>query len=235
MGWSRRRQALAQRWTRLRRARLLTAIAAACTLAFVLLALLLRRAAGSDLDVAVTLAVQRVDNLAFETLMVAISALGFWPLNWMTHLAAALGFWLASFRREALFVLATAGAGLVSGIAKLLVERPRPTADVVRVLSGVLDYSYPSGHVVSYVSFYGFLFFLVYVLFKRSAWRTAALTGLGLLVALVGVSRIALGHHWASDVVGGYALGTAYLLLLIVLYRLTGSAAEASAPTRGDV
>ena len=74
--------------------------------------------------------------------------------------------------------------------------------------------------MVSYVSLYGFLFFLVYVLVKRSWQRTAVLSVLALLVGLVGVSRIYLGHHWASDVVGGYALGTAYLLVLIEAYRL---------------
>ena len=154
------RRALAQRWTRVRRARLLPAIAAGSMVAFLLLVVLLRRAAGSALDLTVTTAVQRIDSPAFELLMAGISAPGFWPLNWMSHLAAVLGFWLAGFRREALFVLATAGAGLISGVTKLLVERPRPTADVVRVLGEVLDYSYPSRHVVSYVSFYGFLFFL---------------------------------------------------------------------------
>jgi undecaprenyl-diphosphatase len=84
----------------------------------------------------------------------------------------------------------------------------------------LLDYSYPSGHVVSYVCLYGFLFFLVYALVTRSWQRTAVLCLLGLLVGLVGISRIHLGHHWASDVLGGYALGTAYLLLLVEAYRL---------------
>jgi undecaprenyl-diphosphatase len=84
-----------------------------------------------------------------------------------------------------------------------------------------LDFSYPSGHVVAFVSLYGFLFFLTYVLFKRSVWRTAALGVLGSLIVLIGPSRIYLGHHWASDVLGGYAFGTAYLLILVEAYRLT--------------
>lgn len=226
------RHALAQRWTRIRRARLLTAVAALSAAAFLLPALLLQRAGGSSIDLAISSWVQRVQHPLLEWLMVGISALGFWPLSWVIQGAAVLGFWLVSFRREAVFVLATAGAGLLSGTAKVLVERPRPTTDAVRVLSDLVDYSYPSGHVVSYVAFYGFLFFLVYVLFRRSPWRTAALTVLGLLVGLVGVSRIYLGHHWVSDVAGGYALGMAYLLILILLYRLTGGAVETPAPSK---
>ena len=92
---------------------------------------------------------------------------------------------------------------------------------MVRVASELLDFSFPSGHVVGFVSLYGFLFFLIYVLFRRSPWRTAALVLCGLLLGLVGISRIYLGHHWASDVLGGYAFGSAYLLLLVEFYRLT--------------
>ena len=220
------RHALARRWTRVRRARRLTAVAAGSALVFLVLAVLLRRAAGSQVDLAVSTGVQRLNHPAIEWAMVAISAPGFSPVNWMIVPAAALGFWLAGFRREALFIVATAGAGVISGLAKALVERPRPGEGAVRVLGQLLDYSYPSGHVVGYVSLYGFLFFLVYVLFKRSVWRTAVLSLLGALVGLIGVSRIYLGHHWASDVLGGYALGAAYLLILIQLYRITSPELE---------
>ena len=133
---------------------------------------------------------------------------------------ASLSLLIAGLWREALFVLLTEGAGTLAAFVKLLVERPRPGGDAVRVASELLDYSYPSGHVTGYVALYGFLFFLVYVLFKRSLWRTVTLTALGLVVGLIGISRIHLGHHWASDVLGGYALGSAYLLLLVVAYRL---------------
>ena len=219
-GVSRTPGVTARRWVIDRRARLMAGLAAALGLVFVCLALLLQRAAGTAIDLAITGAIQRVESPVFAQLMVAISALGYWPWSWLSFGGAVGGLFLAGFRYEALFVLATHGAGLLAAFAKLLVERPRPTADVVRVMSELGDFSYPSGHVVSYVSFFGFLFFLTYVLFKRSWQRTAALVVLGLLVGLVGISRIHVGHHWASDVLGGYALGTAYLLILIELYRV---------------
>ena len=199
----------------------MAALVAALVLGFLLLALSLRQAPGTGADLAITLAVQRVQLPAFARVMAAVSALGFWPWDWLILGAAVAGFWLAGFRRAALFLLAAPVPALLTITIKLLVARPRPGDDVVDVAGALHDYSFPSGHVVGYVSLYGFLFFLVYVLFRRSLWRTAALWLLGLLVGLVGVSRIYLGHHWASDVLGGYALGTAYLLVLIEVYRLT--------------
>ena len=222
-----------------RRSRFLAALVAVLGLGFLVLALSLRRAPGLGIDLAITLAVQQARIPAFAQVMAAISALGFWPWDWLVLGATTAGFWLAGFRRAALFLLFTPAPGLLTRTVKLLVARPRPEEDLVNVASVLRDYSFPSGHVVSYVSLYGFAFFLVYVLFKRSHWRTAALWLCGLLIGLVGVSRIYLGHHWASDVLGGYALGTAYLLILIEIYRLTTikpavAAAQSAEPADGS-
>lgn len=203
-----------------RRARMAAGVAAALGVAFVVLALAMQRAEGTAIDVAVTSLMQRIDDRLFARLMVAVSSLGYAPWSWAIFWAAAVGLFVAGFRREALLVLGTHGVGVLVAMVKLLVERPRPTAEVVRVLSQVGEFSFPSGHVASYVTFYGLLFFFAYALFKRSWWRTAALVLLGLPISLVGVSRIYLGHHWASDVAGGYALGLAYLLILIEVDRL---------------
>ena len=212
---------VARRWVISRRARLIVGLAATLTGLFVVMAFLLRRAAGTAADLEITTRVQAVEAPGLTPLMVAISLPGYWPWSSLAFGVLFFAFWLAGFRREALFLFGTPGAGLLSGFAKLLVERPRPTGPDVRVLSQLFDYSYPSGHVVGYVSLFGFVFFLVYVLFKRSWWRTALLIALGLLIGLVGLSRIYVGHHWVSDIVGGYALGSAYLVLLVEVYRLT--------------
>ena len=209
----------------------MAAVVAALALGFVLLAVSLRRAAGTAVDLAITTSLQRVEHPLFAATMAAITALGYWPWDWLVLGTAVAGFFVAGFRRAALLLLATPVPGLLTGAIKTLVERPRPGGDAVRVAGELLDFSYPSGHVVSFVSLYGCLFFLTYALLKRSAWRTAALCLLGALVVLVGPSRIYLGHHWASDVVGGYAFGTAYLLLLVEAYRLaTGRPAAATSP-----
>jgi membrane-associated phospholipid phosphatase len=99
------------------------------------------------------------------------------------------------------------------------VHRPRPGADIVNVLQQLNDFSFPSGHVLTYTAFFGFLFFLGYTLLKPSFARTVLLAILGSLVALIGISRIYVGDHWASDVIGAYLLGSLWLALSVYIYR----------------
>jgi undecaprenyl-diphosphatase len=79
--------------------------------------------------------------------------------------------------------------------------------------------SFPSGHTVHYVVFFGFLCFLVFTLLRPRALRWAMLGLLAGMMLLVGPARIHLGAHWASDVLGGYLFGAAMLLGIISLYR----------------
>jgi membrane-associated phospholipid phosphatase len=189
---------------------------------FTLLALMLRHAAGTAFDVAITRWVQQFENPAFAALMQGISALGYRPWSDVMLIGAIGGCLAARWYREAAFVVVTQGAGWLAASIKLLIERPRPTSELVRVLGHVGETSYPSGHVTSYVVLYGLLFGMVYVRARRGWRRTLLLTTFGVLVGLVGISRIYLGHHWASDVAGGYALGGAYLLVLLEAYRWVG-------------
>jgi undecaprenyl-diphosphatase len=124
------------------------------------------------------------------------------------------------FHWEAVAALfATLLPPIVNVIIKEYIRRPRPTIDLVNVLNILDSYSFPSGHVMFYVGFYGFLWFLVYTLLKRSWRRTALLVFLGIFIALVGMSRIYLGQHWASDVLGAYLLGSLTLVVILGFYR----------------
>jgi membrane-associated phospholipid phosphatase len=212
-----------RRWTwrrRLdRRAKFLMLAVAILLCLFGVMAFTLRRADGTALDVAITRWVQTLDGPGFTELMIGVSAIGYGPWTDVFVVSAVMACLAARWYCEALLVVASSGAGWIAANIKLLVERPRPTSPLVQVLGHLADTSYPSGHVTSYVVLYGLLFFLVFVRMGRGWLRTLLLIGLGALVGLVGVSRIYLGHHWASDVMGGYALGGAYLLLLLVVYR----------------
>ncbi len=86
-----------------------------------------------------------------------------------------------------------------------------PVDPPVWVYRDELSYSFPSGHVMEYVMLFGLLMWLAYRCMRPGALRTLTLVGMGLLIGLVGVSRIYLGAHWLTDVVGAYLAGAACL------------------------
>jgi membrane-associated phospholipid phosphatase len=173
------------------------------------------------LDVAITREFQENQNPLLKGFMVAVSFLGnqaiiFTALIFLT----ALFFWIVRLHLEALFI---AGLSIISGITntliKLLVSRPRPTTQFVSIFQHATGQSFPSGHVMSYVAFWGLLFSLGLILFKRDRWWHYALLIIpALFVVLVGPSRIYLGDHWASDVLGGYLFGGLLLGIALWIY-----------------
>ncbi len=171
------------------------------------------------LDVPLTRALQAVNDGPFGWLMVAVSAPGFAPWNVLVPLILASGIALAGRWRAAAFLLLATIAGGSAELIKNLVQRPRPPATLVHVVQDLSTYSFPSGHVTSYTLVYGFSFYLAWTLLRPGILRTLLLLLSGGLVLLVGPSRIWLGQHWASDVLGGYTLGGGLLLLIIWRYH----------------
>lgn len=134
----------------------------------------------------------------------------------------ALVIFLARRRRTeacALFV-SVAGGELTNRIIKWLVGRPRPVPALVHVSGEWARESFPSGHVTFYVCFFGFLFFAAYgVLHRGTNARRVALALSALPVLLIGCSRVYLGAHWTSDVLGAYLLSGVWLAFSLHLYR----------------
>ena len=144
--------------------------------------------------------------------------------RWHPHAltgAAALVFFLWRRRSECFGLILSAGGGaLVNRVLKLLVGRQRPTADLVGFAYRDDELSFPSGHVMFYVCFFGFLFFAAYALLPRGSWlRRAALLLSGLPVLLIGLSRVYLRAHWPSDTLGAYLLGGLWLAFSLEMYR----------------
>jgi membrane-associated phospholipid phosphatase len=174
-----------------------------------------------SVDVIITREFQENQSPWLSGLMIAVSWLGSNTIIFaLLILLTAVVFWLVNLRLEAVLL---AGLSIVSSVLnvviKLIVHRPRPTAGMVEIIQTATGHSFPSGHVMSYVAFFGLLFSLGFVLFKRNRWwHYVLLIVSGLFVILVGPSRIYLGDHWASDVIGGYMFGGLLLGITLWLY-----------------
>jgi membrane-associated phospholipid phosphatase len=150
--------------------------------------------------------------------MYAVSFIGY-PLQALIILvAAALGLWAVRLRLEAIFLLVTQLADLISQIVKVAVERSRPSSSLVDVVAHLDSYSFPSGHTVHYTVFYGFLAFVIATNFRPHWVRQVCLAICIGLIVLVGPSRVYLGEHWPTDVLAGYLIGGLFLVPLIAAY-----------------
>jgi membrane-associated phospholipid phosphatase len=173
------------------------------------------------IDVAITREFQENQAPFIKWTMIAVSYLGNQGLIFAALIAiTALAFWLVRLRLEALLIVGLSSvSGLTNILIKLVVSRPRPSAQFVDILQGATGESFPSGHVMSYVAFWGLLFSLGLILFNRKRWWNYVLLIIpALFVALVGPSRIYLGDHWASDVLGGYLFGGLLLGIALWIY-----------------
>lgn len=172
-------------------------------------------------DVAISEEVQENTLPWFKTLMIAVSYQG--NTLWLAIglvVVVSVALWLFHFRLEALILLLVniTSEFLNVGI-KVLVNRPRPSEPLVHILQHATGQSFPSGHVMSYVAFWGTLFFYGLILFTGNRWwRIAILIISGFFLVLVGLSRIYLGDHWASDVLGAYLIGGLWLWLWMWIY-----------------
>lgn len=110
---------------------------------------------------------------------------------------------------------ACAAVNLVCAVAlnvllKQLVQRPRP--DGFRLIAET-GYSFPSGHSMVAMAFYGLLAWMVWHYERDRFVRWLCVIGFGLVIALIGISRIYLGVHYASDVIAGFCVSLIWLAL----------------------
>jgi membrane-associated phospholipid phosphatase len=185
-------------------------------------------------DLTITQAIQGVPAPWFHALMVAVSWPGFPPQVYIAVVLVAILFYALHRRRAAVYLVASSvSIDIVIQGVKLLVDRPRPSPALVHVLIPGLNgghWSFPSGHTESFVVAFGFILYVAYTEWRPNIARTAAIICGLLMIALIGVSRIDSGEHWFSDVVGGYMLGTIFLLALLYWFRRRKPEAERIQP-----
>ncbi len=189
-------------------------------LAFAILAFLVFTIPSFTFDLSISQGLQSLANPFFGGLMTFISWVGFSPQAFIVTLIIIVIIFLFGYHWEATASLFTASiVSLLNFLIKILIHRPRPAVGVLSIDKILNSYSFPSGHVMYYTAFFGFICFLIFSLLKPSWIRTVLLIVFGIHVVLVGFSRIYSGEHWASDVLGGYLLGTVCLLGFIRFYR----------------
>ena len=101
---------------------------------------------------------------------------------------------------------------VLNQLLKRILQRPRPTEFRIIEETG---YSFPSGHSMVSMAFYGYLIYLIYKYVKNKYVKWISIVLLGILICSIGVSRIYLGVHYTSDVLGGFLLSISYLILFI--------------------
>ena len=189
-------------------------------------------------DLEITQAVQKISFPLFDSTMYAASVAGAKTPALVVVLLCVVALWVFRRRLEAIFVALVPVFDLSHYVFNWLVNRPIPTDDLVRVCDtsdwlgvvpgsiphylifwgGTRTESFPSGHVLHFTLLCGFLFYLVSTLVKSGFTRIALQTLLLILILASGLTRIYLGTHWFSDVVGGYLLGGLLLVILIKGY-----------------
>ena len=173
------------------------------------------------IDPIISKTIQEIDIAPWNELMETASILG----TTLPMACLSVGFfcWFLFKRQRAEYVVL--GSALLSfglnPILKLLIDRPRPTEDLVMIWRDSAGMGFPSGHAYTSMVLFGLLFYLAPTMLSVRRAKTLRLMRIICLsmITLIGISRIYLGVHWPSDVFGGFLVGGIILSLLISLHR----------------
>ncbi|MDL2341973.1 MAG: phosphatase PAP2 family protein [Patescibacteria group bacterium] len=172
----------------------------------------------SGFDTTIARDVQRYNFGVLKPIMKVISLPGKTVFAAVSILAVAALFWWKKYPREALFILAIGAVDALSLIIKHVVNRSGPQ-HVGLAFTSTPEATFPSSHVVHYVVFFGLLAYFMLVLHKVPGKLRSAVSLISImLIIAIPFSRVFLGEHWLSDVVGGLLLGMMALIVVIWLY-----------------
>jgi membrane protein DedA with SNARE-associated domain/membrane-associated phospholipid phosphatase len=171
-----------------------------------------------QVDLSVFHFLQDLRTASVDRLMIVITEMG--SVGVLLPLAIVVALWLAwrrNWRTAAYWVGVTAFGEVLVQLLKFTLGRHRP----LDLYTGVERFSFPSGHAVVSTVMLGFLAFLLSRL-QPMATRLVIGATAGLYVTLVAFSRLYLGAHWLSDVIGGIALALAWIALVSMVYTQRG-------------
>lgn len=170
-------------------------------------------------DLGLILFIQSFENKTLRSLMEWASFLfSEWRAITLVILLSLGILWYIGIFEAILFPIASLFWFFNEGL-KYAINRPRPSPDQVMVLVNETNNGFPSGHAFIAILILGFLAYILLKKIKSPIIKIVSLIILVFLILLVGISRIYLGAHWPSDVLGGYLFGGLLLAILIYIYE----------------
>ncbi|KUG13338.1 phosphatase PAP2 family protein [Elizabethkingia miricola] len=192
----------------------LAGVFAVCLITFILLSLYVVAEPPQFLDIHISKEIQENQNGFMNNLMIGISWFGRTTVSVIMVILLSAFLILQKQRKEAILMLSTLLSGIVGLALKMLINRPRPTKDIVVLLEDTKYQSFPSGHVLFYTVFFGSLILITLATNIFSNKTKMFLTIVSLSMIFFGaVSRVYLGAHWFTDVLGGFILGIMFLFV----------------------
>lgn len=161
--------------------------------------------------------VQNIRSEILTKFFKAITYLGEWKWIFVAILILVITFIIKKYWQHLiLLIAATLGSEIFIYSIKHLIKRTRPS-----FLSIILenDFSFPSGHSLIAISFYGILTYFLSQKFYKKWQKIIIWTSVGFLIIMISFSRIYLGVHWFSDVIAGIIAGLIWLIIIIKVFR----------------
>jgi undecaprenyl-diphosphatase len=155
-----------------------------------------------------------IQELPLDTLSRIGNALGYSRVVIANLVIGCVIFLVIGRKWWALFLLAAMACWLTNQAIKMLVQRPRPTTEYVRVTEHPDGWSFASGHTVAGTLMFGALALIAWRFMAPGRLRSVLIAVLIGVIGLIGVSRVYVGAHWPTDVVGGWLIGALFLGLL---------------------
>jgi undecaprenyl-diphosphatase len=188
----------------------------ACLLVFGVIAEDVRDQEANALDALMTPLLHGLSNPTLDALMGHLTDLGSTIVVGPLFVVALVLLAWHRHRREAAYLgVLMVGSVMLDQSLKLVFHRPRPQLAWAQVLP---EFSFPSGHAMNSLVFYAGLALIAWILWGRRAGLAAVVLAVALAL-LVGTSRIYLGYHYFTDVLGGFLAGTAWLAIVTAGFR----------------
>lgn len=189
-----------------------------CAIGFALIAILVGEQNIAGFDNGLITLIQGMENDILTRIMKFFTLIGAGlPIIIITITIMVILYAVLKYRWELLFFVGVViGSALLNVLLKLVFHRARPTLHRIVEANG---YSFPSGHSMAAFTLYGVLCFLLWKHARSALARTLLIVLGSTLIAAIGISRIYLGVHYPSDVLGGFLASGTWLAVSIGMYQ----------------